>query len=127
MLAKKGFKHSFTNKYSNVCSRSSDPLYIVSYYKNGSLLLGQTVNNTRVQYVQEILFIFKVKKRLTLISRGEGAKYDHNFSTGSWSQIQEQGGFPGLFKTLVHSPNSYIGNYIYIYIYIEENNQFWGW
>ena len=26
-----------------VCPRSSDPFYIVSYYKNGSLLLGHTV------------------------------------------------------------------------------------
>ena len=26
-----------------VCPRSSDPFYIVSYYKNGALLLGHTV------------------------------------------------------------------------------------
>ena len=33
MLVKKGFKHSFTNKYSTVCPRSSDPFYKASYYK----------------------------------------------------------------------------------------------
>ena len=32
MLVKKGFKHSFTNKYSTVCPRSSDPFYKASYY-----------------------------------------------------------------------------------------------
>ena len=48
MLVKKGFKHSFTNKYSTACPKSSNPFYRVSYYKNGLLLLGQTVQKCTV-------------------------------------------------------------------------------
>ena len=41
-LLQKG-KVNFLHNLITVCPRTSDPLYIVSYYINGSLLLGHTV------------------------------------------------------------------------------------
>ena len=42
-------RERYIDKIKNtICLRTSDPFYIVIYYKNGSLLLGHTVHTKQV-------------------------------------------------------------------------------